>query len=29
MNNESNRMKNSMWDTWDGVKFYPRPYDMD
>ena len=21
--------KNSMWDTWDGVKFYPRPYDMD
>jgi hypothetical protein len=29
MNNESNRMKNSMWDTWDGIKFYPRPYDMD
>ena len=29
MNNESNRMKNCMWDTWDGVKFYPRPYDMD
>ena len=21
--------KNCMWDTWDGVKFYPRPYDMD
>lgn len=21
--------KNSMWDTWDGIKFYPRPYDMD
>ncbi len=21
--------KNSMWDTWDGKKFYPRPYDMD
>lgn len=18
-----------MWDTWDGIKFYPRPYDMD
>jgi hypothetical protein len=21
--------KNCMWDTWDGIKFYPRPYDMD
>lgn len=21
--------KNSMFDTWDGKKFYPRPYDMD
>ena len=21
--------KNAMWDTWDGIKFYPRPYDMD
>ena len=24
-----NAGKNSMWDTWDGVKFYVRPYDMD
>lgn len=22
-------LKNMMMDTWDGVKFYPRPYDMD
>ncbi len=21
--------KNCMWDTWDELKFYPRPYDMD
>lgn len=24
-----NAGKNSMWDTWDGEKFYIRPYDMD
>lgn len=24
-----NAGKNSMWDTWDGKKFYIRPYDMD
>ena len=24
-----NAGKNMMMDTWDGVKFYPRPYDMD
>lgn len=24
-----NAGKNSMWDTWDGRKFYIRPYDMD
>lgn len=21
--------KNAMWDTWDGLKWFPRPYDMD
>jgi hypothetical protein len=24
-----NAGKNCMWDTWDGVKWYPRPYDLD
>jgi len=22
-----NAGKNCMWDTWDGIKWYPRPYD--
>lgn len=24
-----NAGKNCMWDTWDGVKWFPRPYDLD
>ena len=24
-----NAGKNCMWDTWDGTKWYPRPYDLD